>query len=187
MENDTISAAVSPPDFRTLGAGTMIFGGFVVTAGLLALIAPFVAALSVTWMISIALVAAGVSAIAASFDDHGAGRKIVDQLLAFIAIVVAIIMLIDPFAGALSLATLVMIMLVARGLVELALGFTARTHRGWLLMGGVIDLALAVILFLAGPVEAIGLVGLYVGISLVFWGIALLMGGGRLRAVAHPS
>ena len=58
---------------------------------------------------------------------------------------------------------------------------------GWLLLSGVIDLALGVMIWRGLPMSRLTVVGLLVGISILFRGVWWLMLGFSLRRIPRPA
>lgn len=147
------------------GIGTIILGVF-------ALANPVVAGLAAGLVTGITLTAYGVLAIIAGVSARPtAGWTIPFGVLAALA---GVLILFDPFAGALSVVFLIGVWLVLAGIFQLWIAFRNASGRGWNLLLGVLDLVLGLAVLFADPVSALGFLAAAVGISLLFRGSLLL-------------
>ena len=89
------------------------------------------------------------------------------------------ILLLYPLTGILSLTLVIAVFFMAGGLFRILLAFRLRPldHWGWLLVSGILSLLLAAIILTQWPTAAAWLLGLLVGIDLMFSGWTLLMLG----------
>ena len=167
-----------------------IEGAALVVLGLLALVAPLVAAVAAVTILGVLIFLAGVLGLVATFAGKTHTHRTWSLVSAAIAIVAGLLIAFNPIAGASALAIFVAAYLLFDGvsLIMLALDQRKRAARrwGWLLASGVGDLVLAVLVMLLGPLGSTVLVGFIVGVDLVLAGIALLALGRHTpdRAVA---
>jgi uncharacterized membrane protein HdeD (DUF308 family) len=98
---------------------------------------------------------------------------------AVLAIVVGVLMLLWPLSGAISLTLVLTAFFILDGVASI---MHAPAHRqqltgqwGWLLGGGLIDLALAALIIAGFPRSAAWAIGLLVGIDLIFGGTSLII------------
>jgi uncharacterized membrane protein HdeD (DUF308 family) len=54
-----------------------------------------------------------------------------------------------------------------------------------LILTGIVDLFLGIILLSMNDVDAVAVLGFYVAISLIFWGVSLIFQGALLRDVSR--
>jgi uncharacterized membrane protein HdeD (DUF308 family) len=92
-----------------------------------------------------------------------------------------------PLTGILTLTVLVAALFVADGVLEVIMAFRIRSHRGWVwvLFSGLVAVAAGVLIALQLPSSATWVLGVLVGIKLIFAGwsfIALALGGHRSDA-----
>jgi uncharacterized membrane protein HdeD (DUF308 family) len=169
---------------RKIGGSVIIWGLLVIFAGILCVMSPMVTTVGVILLLAVGLAIAGLSALTAAFKDPGAGRKLLDIVLGLFSLLAAILLLANPFAGALGLGTLLAILLLARGLAGIMLGFQAPAGRIWILLAAAIDLTLAYLLYSLGSLVAAATIGLLVGLSMIVWGIRIIVAGGAVRSLA---
>lgn len=95
---------------------------------------------------------------------------------AIVSIVVGGMLLFNPLAGMLTLTMLLILFFLIEGISKLLYGFQLRPRQGWgwLILSGVIAIAMAVILWSGWPGTAVWAIGLLVGINMIFFGSSLL-------------
>jgi uncharacterized membrane protein HdeD (DUF308 family) len=116
---------------------------------------------------------------------HGGG--VMNWLKPALLVATGFLMAINPFDGVAALALLLSVYLLMDAFGSFALAQALRPERGWIWMviNGVMDLLLALLFILTWPGASMWLVGLFVGISLVFDGTALIAIGWALRKAAR--
>jgi len=106
-------------------------------------------------------------------------------LLGLLSIVVGIAFLYNPAAGAVTLVWMIGAWLLVGGLFELATAFTTPFGKGWLVLVGLVDLALGALVLFMDPKEALAFLGYYVGISFIFRGLWTLVFVGEVHEIGH--
>ncbi len=152
-------------------------GGLMALAGVLALLAPLVATLASAIFFGWLLLVLGVVGIVSSLRMRGSSGFWSGLLVSVLALVLGVMILFDPFAGAVTLTTLLSIYFLLSGLsmLSLANAFRPSTARFWLpALAGVLNIALAVLLVLGLPGTALWASGVFLGISLLSSGLGLL-------------
>ncbi len=102
-------------------------------------------------------------------------------LKAVLLFLVGIFIAVNPFPGIAALGMLLAIYFFIDAFTSVALAFEVKPEKGWwlILINGVLSLALGGYLLIGWPFSSFYLVGLFVGISLLFDGIVLLSMGKR--------
>jgi uncharacterized membrane protein HdeD (DUF308 family) len=170
----------------------LIEGILLVVLGLLALIVPTIATLAATIFFGWLLLVSGVIGLITTFRARHAPGFVWSLLSAIVAIAAGVVLLGWPVQGTFSLTAVLIAFLVVEGIVSIAYALQHRdggTGRwGWMLASGVLDLALAAILFAGLPGTAFWALGLLLGINLVFGGWSLIAMALHARsAVATPN
>lgn len=162
----------SSPSAAGAGWGWILgYGVLSVVLGILAFLNPFAATYAATLVIGAFFIAAGLVSIAAGFagkDHEGRGYAIGFGLL---SLVVGLLMAFNPVSGALSLTLMVAVWLGVRGALEIGLGMRFTRGRGLMIALGVVNLLLAIYVFVTLPSSALTLPGFILGISFVFGGV----------------
>lgn len=151
-----------------------IFQGIAfVVAGILAIILPNMTAIGFGLLIGALLFASGFIQAIAGFSAKSHWWTLISAVL---SLVVGGWMIFNPVAGSVALATLLAIFLLLEGITELFLAYQLRpvANWAWLLISGIVSLLLAVIVFAGWPGASLVLLGVIIGINLLFYGIALL-------------
>ncbi|MGO9546821.1 MAG: HdeD family acid-resistance protein [Rhodomicrobium sp.] len=127
----------------------------------------------VGWFLFLAGVFRGVSLFRA---PHAPGYW-TSLLLAILTAILGLVLALFPLQGAVTLTMLLTAYFIVHGIGSFILAFSIKGDTGrWvlLLIGGVIDLVLAGLVIMGWPSTAFWILGLYVGINLLFTGFALI-------------
>jgi uncharacterized membrane protein HdeD (DUF308 family) len=155
----------------------LIEGIVLVILGLLAILVPQVASLAVTIFLGWLFLISGVLGLVSSFWARGAPGFWWALLSAVLTIVVGALLLGWPIAGVLSLTYLLIAFFFIEGVATIMFAVEHRREltQGWvwMLVSGIITLALGVIILAGLPGTAAWALGLLVGIDMVFGGSAL--------------
>jgi uncharacterized membrane protein HdeD (DUF308 family) len=91
--------------------------------------------------------------------------------------VVAGLMIIgNPGAAALTLTLLIAMLLLVGGIFRIVVALSGHfEHRGWVLLNGIITAALGILIWRQWPLSGLWVIGLFVGIEMIFYGWSLVM------------
>ena len=168
----------------------LIEGIVLLLLGVLAVVIPPLATLTFTVFLGCLFVVSGVVGLLTTFGARGAPGFWWSLASAVLAIVVGVLMLLWPVSGAISLTLLLAAFFILDGAASIMYALAHRQQLtgqwGWLLAGGLIDLALAALIIVGFPGSAAWAVGLLVGIDLIFGGTSLIIVSlyARMRAQA---
>jgi len=160
------------------------WGLVVVLAGIWCVLSPIITVTSVAILVGIGIAISGGSALVSAFNDEGIGHKLLDTLFGLFSLLAALFIIFNPAVGALALGTVAMILLLARGVVGLVFGFQAAVGKSWIFLSAAIDILLAFLLYRMGPAAAAVTVGLYVGLSMIVWGVRMIIAGRAVRSLS---
>jgi uncharacterized membrane protein HdeD (DUF308 family) len=155
----------------------LALGILMIILGVFAIGAPAVATVAVQlalgWILMIGGIAQGIHA----FMVKGWGGFLLELLSAALYLVVGILLLVNPVEGALALTIVLAVFLIVEGIFKLIMAFRVRDHRGWgwLLASGILSLILGVLIWAEWPASGVWVIGLLVGIQLLFTGWSLVM------------
>jgi uncharacterized membrane protein HdeD (DUF308 family) len=107
------------------------------------------------------------------------------NLLAGLLYVVAgLLMVSNPAMAAVTLTLLIAMLLVVAGAFRLFVAFSlALHHRGWLILNGIIAIVLGLMIWSSWPISGLWVIGLFIGIDLIFDGwteVMLALAAGRI-------
>jgi uncharacterized membrane protein HdeD (DUF308 family) len=135
-------------------------------------IATLVSVIFLAWL----LIFAGVLEGAYAIRHRERGHLVLYLLEALLAIVVGGLLLQSPVRGAITLTLLLAAYFVISGVFRIVGALALRLpHWGWLLVSGVINLGLGIIVWGGWPVTGLWVLGLFIGINLLFNGWARVM------------
>ncbi len=93
-----------------------------------------------------------------------------------LSIVGGFLLMYDPAVGAISLTLLIALLLISQGILRIYLSLKKRfAHWKWVLFNGIAALILGILILLEWPSSGLYIIGLFVGIDLIFSGWALIM------------
>jgi uncharacterized membrane protein HdeD (DUF308 family) len=170
-------------EFRRDWLWFVLLGAALIVVGCIALGAPWVASLATAVAIGVLLLVAGVAESVGAFWSRGWGGFFLHLLSGVLSLVVGVLFLWAPLDALLTLTLLLACLLTAGGIFKIAAALSYRFEGwGWPLASGVIDLVLSGMILLEWPASALWVLGLCVGISLVFRGFNWIGLGLALRA-----
>jgi uncharacterized membrane protein HdeD (DUF308 family) len=156
----------------------LIEGVILALLGAAAIVIPPVATLAVTILLSWLFLISGVVGLITTFMMRDAPGFWWSLFSAVLAIAAGIVLLGWPVSGALSLTLLLIAFFILEGIATImyALDHKRELSGRWglLLASGIVDLALAAIIFAGLPGTAAWAIGLLVGINMLFGGAALI-------------
>ncbi|HET7714189.1 MAG TPA: HdeD family acid-resistance protein [Bauldia sp.] len=154
----------------------VLLGIVLIIAGLIVLGNIAMATVVGTMLIGIVAIAGGVFEIIHAFWTKGWGGFIWQIILGVLYVIAGIYLLTRPVGGALALTWLIAVVFLALGVVRLIAGFQIWKAGGWLLvLSGVFGIVAGIIILAGWPESSIWVIGLLLGIDLVFAGVGWLM------------
>ena len=151
--------------------------GVVLTVlGVLAIFMPVVMGATAMLLLGVVLIVSGVSQVLHAFASRGWGGFAVQLLLGVLYAAVGVLLATQPLAGLVAMTLIVAIFLFVDGAVRLALAFRIKGAPGWgfLAAGGLLSLLLGLIIYLGWPGDSIWVIGMFIGIDMLIWGVTLL-------------
>jgi uncharacterized membrane protein HdeD (DUF308 family) len=156
---------------------SLLVGGLFLVLGLLGIVVPSALSLVASSFLGWMLLTGGILSLYFAFLTKW--RSAWSWVKALLLAVTGGLILLHPVAGILAVALLIALYLVMDGVGNFTLAQALYPHKGWgwMAANGVLSLGLALVMVFALPATTVVLVGLYLGISLLFDGIALVMLG----------
>ena len=164
--------------------------GWIVALGVVYLIAGFIALGSVAmatvasvFIVGIMMLLAGVAEIVNAFQVKSWGKFILWLLLGILYVVAGIAAFENPLLAAAVLTLVLGVALVVSGIMRIVLAFGMKEGMPWMwiVLSGVITFLLGAIILAHWPVSSVYVLGLFLGIDLVFAGVGWIGLGLGLR------
>jgi uncharacterized membrane protein HdeD (DUF308 family) len=160
-------------------------GIVLIVVGTIAVAVPFVASLATAMTFGVLLLIGGVAQLTASFWTRDWSGFLLSLLMGVLYSVLGLLFLRDPGDALLAMTLLLACVLMAGGLFRIIGSVMYRfPHWGWVLVGGIINLVLGIMIWQQWPVSGLWVIGLFVGIDLIFTGwtwLILALSVKRLR------
>lgn len=168
---------------------TFLTQGIVLTViGLLAVIWPQYSTLAVDICVGWLFLLAGLVGLAGAFYAPSTSDFIWVLLSAALSLFAGVLLLWHPVAGAISLTLVLVAFFLVEAIFQMAMAVRYRhdlpSSWGWLLVSGLVDLALAMLIGSGWPGTSAWALGLLVGVNLVSTGLAILVLALQARRVA---
>jgi uncharacterized membrane protein HdeD (DUF308 family) len=159
-------------------------GTVYVIAGLIALGSIVTATIATVFVVGIMMLIAGVAEVFHAFQIKAWGRFLLWLLLGALYIIAGFLTFENPLLVAAVLTLLLGVSLIASGIMRIVLAFSMKEGMPWIwvVVSGVITLLLGLIILAHWPVSSLYILGLFLGIDLIFAGagwIAVGFGLGR--------
>ncbi|MDO5757697.1 MAG: DUF308 domain-containing protein [Rhodobacterales bacterium] len=163
-----------------LGALSLAFGVFVLGNTVMA-------TLAVTTLAGALFLISGVFQIVAGFTGGPDRSRVFPVVLGVLMAFLGISFLINPLQGMISLTLLVLILLAASGIVRLIMSFRMKTTRFFwpMLISGALSVLLAAYIMANFAAATVSLLGILMGIELLFNGAGLIVMAFFMRATSH--
>lgn len=156
-----------------------------IVVGVLALMMAPLTSLATGIYVGAMLCVAGGFAFVGGLSHIKRGGAWLAALLGLLSIVVGIAFLYNPAAGAVTLVWMIGAWLLVGGLFEFGTAFTTPFGKGWLVLVGLVDVALGALVLFMEPKQAFAFLGYYVGISFIFRGLWTVFFVGEAQEIGH--
>jgi uncharacterized membrane protein HdeD (DUF308 family) len=192
IENERLHAAMARA-LREHWALFLVEGIVLLILGILAVVVPPLAALAFTVFLGWLFVISGVFGLVSTLGARHAPGFWWSLLSSVLALAAGILMIVLPASGAISLTLILTVFFVLDGVASIMYALDHRQQLtrqwGWLLAVGLCDLAVAAVIIAGFPGTAAWVLGLLVGINMLFSGTALIMIAlyARTDAPGRPS
>ena len=147
-----------------------------VVLGIAAICLPIVATLAVEIIVGWLLILGGIIHAINAFSAKQWGGSAMNMLAALLYAVVGVLLLGHPVAGVLTLTLILAAFFLVEGVFKIIMAVQMRSmpNWGWMFASGLIALVLGAMIWIGWPATAAWIIGLLVGIDLIFGGWAML-------------
>ncbi len=152
-------------------------------AGMIALYSVVAATVASVFVVGIMMLIAGVSEVINAFQVKSWGKFILWALLGVLYIVAGFVTFENPLLAAAILTLMLGAALVASGIMRIILAFNLKEGVPWGLvaLSGAITLLLGILILAHWPVSSLYILGLFLGIDLIFAGVGWISVGLGLK------
>lgn len=160
----------------------LVLGIVLVVAGTLAVGAPLVASLATALFLGVMLLIGGVGQLVGSFWTREWSGFFLMLLMGLLYVVVGLLFLNRPVSALEALTLLLACALMVGGAFRIVGSLMHRfPHWGWICAGGVLNLILGILIWQQWPLSGFWVIGLFVGIDMMFNGWTWIMLALRLK------
>lgn len=160
------------------GGWSIAEGVLLIIVGLIAIGAPFITTAIAGIILPIVLLIKGIALIISSARDRTFGGIVLGVLLGLAAIAAAVWLFFQPAIGILAVPYILATYFLIAGILQIIAAFAYRGRGwGWVLFSGLVNLVLAGLIFFGPFGRSLLIAGIYLGVSVLFTGIALLVQG----------
>ena len=164
----------------------IVVGIAIIVAGVLALLSPMIAGLSVAIAVGVLLLVSGVSRLFLAWGMGSFGHGLLVFLMGVLSIIAGGYMLARPGMALATLTLFLAAYFIVDGVFEIIWAFRLRPIKGWgwELFSGIVALALGIMIWRQFPMSGMWAVGTLVGIHMIFGGSSLASICGAARRAA---
>ena len=164
-------------------------GTIYVLAGLIALYSIVTATVVSVFVVGIMMLIAGVAEVINAFQVKSWGKFLLWILLGVMYIVAGFATFENPLLAAALLTLALGAALVASGIMRIILAFNMKEGTPWIgvVFSGVVTLLLGLIILAHWPVSGLYILGLFLGIDLIFAGVGWIGVGVGLKSLAFEA
>lgn len=168
----------------------LLRGIFMVIFGIIALVSPGIALLTLVWLFGLYAILDGIAAIVIGVRTRGEPHWVWAIVQGVVSVLAGVIALIWPGVTALALLFVVAFWAIVMGIGEIGGAFASRRSGssawGWTLAAGILNVVFGILL-LIWPASGILTLVWLVGIFTLAGGIALILLAFRVRSVAKSA
>lgn len=184
--SQTLGDPRAGPDTAPLRAkwGWIVALGVVYTvAGFIALGSVAMATVVSVFVVGVMMIVAGVAEVISAFQIKTWGKFLLWVLLGLLYVVAGFVTFQNPLLAAVLLTLILGASLVASGVMRIILAFSMKRETPWIwvALSGAVTLLLGVLILMRWPVSSLYILGLFLGIDLIFAGASWIGIGLGLR------
>jgi uncharacterized membrane protein HdeD (DUF308 family) len=172
---------------RAKSGWILALGVVYVVAGIIALGSVVLATVATVWVVGIMMLISGAAEVINAFQIKSWGKFLLWLLLGVLYIVAGFIVFENPLLAAALLTLFLGCALIASGVMRILLGVYMKSEMPWIgvVLSGVITFLLGLIILIHWPVSSLYVLGIFLGVDLIFAGASWIgIGLGLRRAAA---
>lgn len=159
-------------------------GVILLLLGLFALSYQFFATVFSIYIIAILLIIAGLAQAIHAFRIRGLAQTTLWAVIGILYIVAGIIAFIQPINASIAITLMIAFLLIASGITQIISSLTHQNFPrwGWWLFSGIMTFLLGILIVFGWPVNSLWVLGMFLGIDLIFQGWAYILIGFALKS-----
>lgn len=166
----------------------VVLGIALIALGISLLSFPVITTLATVTALGVLILVGGVMEVVGAFWCQQWSGFFLALLSGLLGVVVGLMLLANPIQAGMTLTILLASFLFVGGVFKAVSALAYRFGGwGWLLASGAIDVAIGLMIWSELPMSGLTIIGLLVGISLVFRGVSWLMLGLTLKRIPKPA
>jgi membrane protein HdeD len=144
-----------------------------IIAGCIAIASPIIASLAAVAIFGAVLILTAVIQLIHAFKLRAWPRSAWYGLGGVLYAIAGLMVALNPIGGAIALAVLIAVLFIADGVLRIMFAMAARPIAGWgwLIAAGIGSIVVGAFLLIGWPADALWIVGLLLGINLIFTGV----------------
>lgn len=159
-------------------------GILLVLLGMAAIGASVLVTMATMVFIGCLMVLGGLLQTMSAISMRGWSGFYIDLMAGILSTVIGVVIISHPGATAVALTLLIAVLLMLSGIFRIIAGLSVNyQNRNWLILHGVTNLLLSFVIMSDWPVSASSLIGLFIGIDMMFNGWSLIMLGLVVRRI----
>ena len=166
----------------------LLRGIFMVIFGVIALVSPDIALLTLVWVFGFYAILDGIAAIVIGIRTRGEPHWVWTIVQGVVSVLAGVIALFWPGPTILALVLIIAVWSIVLGVTQIVEAFTARRQGssswGWMLVSGIVGILFGIVLIASPAAGALTLLWVIGGFALVF-GVVLIVWAFRLRGAAR--
>lgn len=167
--------------FLALGIGLVVIS-------MIALGAAFWVTMGAVAVFGVLLIIAGIAQTVSAFWSPRWRGLLVHMLTGILYLVVGYIVVDNPLESAVALTLLIASFLIVMGIFRIVVALLERFHNwGWCLLSGCVSGLLGILILKQWPGSGVWVIGLFLGIEMLFNGVAWIMMADTLRRMKKPA
>jgi uncharacterized membrane protein HdeD (DUF308 family) len=170
--------------FLVLGIGLLTLG----TISIGSSIAMYYLSLAIAVLFGVLLLVGGIAQVVAAFWAGRWSGFALSLLIGILYIVTGFVIIDKPEVAAETLTLVLAAAFIVSGLFRIIASMALRfTHWGWALLSGSISLVMGILIYKEWPASGLWVIGLFVGIEMIFNGWSWIMLALSLRALPKAA
>ncbi len=164
----------------------LALGIALITLGIVAIGSAFFVSVLTVVVFGVLLLAGGIALIVSAFWIGKWSGFLLHVLIGIFYLVVGVLLVDSPLEATAAITLMVAVFLIVSGLFRIVASLDMRFHNwGWQLLSGSVALLLGILIYRQWPASGLWVIGMFVGIEMIFYGLAWVMLGLDVRDTAE--